>query len=96
MVTINLRDFYPWYAHDELVEVPEAVAEELLADKRYHKANRRRVYRNKAQYSLDAGDGLENAAAFNAMTPYAVMEYNLTSRHKSPIRIKLRRKRKKK
>lgn len=75
MVTINLRDFYPWYAHDELVEVPEAVAEELLADKRYHKANRRRVYRNKAQYSLDAGDGLENAAAFNAMTPYAVMEY---------------------
>lgn len=75
MVTINLRDFYPWYAHDEYIEVPEEIAEELIADKRYHKAHRRRVYRNKAQYSLDADDGIENAATFTAASPYEVMEY---------------------
>ncbi len=34
MVTINLRDFYPWYTHDEFVEVLDEVADELLADKR--------------------------------------------------------------
>lgn len=75
MVTINLRDFYPWYTHDEFVEVPEAVAGEMLADKRYHKAHRRRVYRNKAQYSLDAGDGIESNAMFNAASPFEVLEY---------------------
>lgn len=75
MVTINLRDFYPWYTHDELVEVPEAVAEELIADKRYQKSHRRQVYRNKAQYSLDAADGIESRVMFNAASPFEVMEY---------------------
>ncbi len=74
MAIINLRDFYPWYTHDEFVEVPEVVAEELLADRRYHKANRRRVYRNKAQYSLDAGDGIESEAIYTSLTPFEIME----------------------
>ena len=30
MTTINLKDFYYWYLTDELVEVPDEVAEELL------------------------------------------------------------------
>lgn len=75
MVTINLRDFYPWYTQDELVEVPEAVAEELIADKRYHKSHWQRMRRNKAFYSLDAGDGIESAAVFTASSPYEVLEY---------------------
>ena len=75
MTTINLRDFYPWYTHDEFVEVPKVVAEELFADRRYQKAHRRRVYRNKAQYSLDADDGIENKAMFTAASPFEVMEY---------------------
>ena len=33
--TINLREFYPWYTHDEFVEVSDEVAAELRADKRY-------------------------------------------------------------
>ena len=28
MTTINLKDFYYWYLTDELVEVPDEVAEE--------------------------------------------------------------------
>lgn len=62
MATINLRDFYYWYLIDEPVEVSEAVAEELLAGKRYEPTHQRRLTRNKAQYSLDVGDGIENAA----------------------------------
>ena len=78
MVTINLRDFYPWYEQDELVEVSVAVAEELLADKRYHKAHVRRVFRNKAQYSLDADDGIESRALSTVASPHEVMEYKHT------------------
>ena len=29
MTTINLKDFYSWYTHDEYIEVPDEVAEEL-------------------------------------------------------------------
>ena len=74
MKTINLRDFYPWYTHDEFVEVSDEIADELLADKRYQKAHRRRVYRNKAQYSLDAGDGIENEACYINLSPHEIHE----------------------
>jgi RNA polymerase sigma-70 factor (ECF subfamily) len=62
MATINLRYFYPWYTHDEFVEVSNDVAAELLADKRYEQAYQRRTFYNKAHYSLDAGDGIEASA----------------------------------
>ena len=74
MVTINLKDFYPWYTHDEFVDVSDEVAGELFADKRYQKAHRRRVYRNKAQYSLDAGDGIENEACYINLSPHEIHE----------------------
>lgn len=63
-----------WYTHDEFMEVPDKVADELFADRRYHKANRRRTYRNKAQYSLDTGDGIESEAIYTSLTPFEVME----------------------
>lgn len=62
MTTINLRDFYYWYLTDESLEVPDKVAKELLAGKRYEPTHQRRLKRNNAQYSLDAGDGIENSA----------------------------------
>ena len=52
IVKINLRDFYPWYDHDEFVELPEVVAAELFAGKRYESAYQRRTFYNKAHYSL--------------------------------------------
>ena len=77
MATINLRDFYYWYAHDEFIEVSDEVAEELSADKRYQKSHPRRVKRNKAQYSLDAGDGIESRAIYAELSPYEVYELKL-------------------
>ena len=59
---INLKDFYPWYTHDEFVEVSDEVAAELFADKRYEKTYEQRIRRNKAFYSLDANDGIETSA----------------------------------
>jgi RNA polymerase sigma-70 factor (ECF subfamily) len=75
MATINLRDFYPWYTHDEFVDVPDVIAGELFADKRYEKIHKQRIRRNKAIYSLDAEDGIEASATVHPTnSPDAVME----------------------
>ena len=55
------------YTH--LIAVPDEVAEELKADKRYEAAYRRRVTRNKAQYSLDCDDGIEYSACVFEPSP---------------------------
>ena len=59
MAIINLKEFYPWYTHDEYIEVSDEVAAELRADKLYEAAHQRRIVRNTAQYSLDCNDGIE-------------------------------------
>ena len=74
MQIINLRKFYPWYTHDELVAVPDAVAEAMAENQRLEAAQRRRVYRHKAQYSLDAGDGIENEVCFGNLSPHELYE----------------------
>jgi len=75
MATINLRDFYPWYTQDEIVNEPDIIAAELFVDRWYHKAHERRVKRNKAQYSLDAEDGIEASAIIHSTdSPEAVFE----------------------
>ena len=56
MTTINLREFFYWYKVDEFISVTEEVAAELRADKSYEVNHWRRMKRNKANYSLDAGD----------------------------------------
>ena len=81
MATINLRDFYPWYTHDEFVEVSDVVAAELLADIRYEKTYKQRVKRNKAYYSLDAGDGIESEAVCAELSPHQVYELKLRFCH---------------
>lgn len=60
MTTINLRDFFYWYVVDEYVEVSEDVAAVLRSDSRYEERHYERQKRNKANYSLDTGDGTEN------------------------------------
>ena len=48
MTTINLKDFYPWYTHDEYTEVSDEVAEELMASRRREAAHTERARYNKA------------------------------------------------
>jgi len=74
MATINLKDFYSWYTHDEYVEVPDEVEAELLADKRYNQTHERTGRRNKI-LSIDAADGTEAAASVcNTDNPEAIFE----------------------
>ena len=75
MTTINLKDFYYWYLSDELVEVPDEVAEELMASKRSEAAHAERVVRyNKAYYSLDCDDGIEYSACLHEPSPQELMD----------------------
>jgi len=63
--TINLRDHYPWYTHDEFIEVSDDVAEEMLADIRYEKTHER-ITRRFNVHSLDADDGTEEIASLQS------------------------------
>ena len=74
MTTINLKDFYPWYTHDEYIEVSDEVAAALKADKLYEAAYQRKVMRNKAQYSLDCDDGIEYSACQHELSPQELLE----------------------
>ena len=74
MTTINLKDFYYWYLTDVLVEVPDEVAEELIASKRREAAHAERVRYNKAYYSLDCDDGIEYSACLSEPTPQELLE----------------------
>lgn len=74
MTTINLREFYPWYIQDEIIEVTDEVAAELRADKLYEVAHQRRLVRNKAQYSLDCDDGIEYSACLHEPTPQELLD----------------------
>ena len=74
MTTINLKDFYYWYLVDELVEVPDEVAEELMAGKRAEAAHAERVRYNKAYYSLDCDDGIEYSACLHEPTPQELLD----------------------
>jgi len=73
MATINLKDYYYWHTHDQYIEVSDEVAAELRADKLYEAAYRRRVTRNKAQYSLDCDDGIEYSICLHIPTPEEIV-----------------------
>jgi len=76
MAKINLRDFYPHHI-DCIVEVPDEVVAVLRQADRLEKNYIRCRYRNKAHYSLDVGDGIENDALFPPLTPFEVYEQRL-------------------
>lgn len=61
MKTINLRDYYYWYTHDNFVDVPDEVAAALDKDKSYENVHDRRMRRNKT-YSYDVESDIESAA----------------------------------
>lgn len=74
MTIINLREFYPWYIEDQLIEVTDEVAEALKEGKLYEAAYRRRIIRNRARYSLDAGDGIEYSVCQHEPSPQELVE----------------------
>ena len=64
MQNINLRELYPdVYKTDLFVEVTGEVLETIRASERADAAYDRRMYRYKAQYSLDCENGIGGKAA---------------------------------
>ena len=75
MKKVNLRDLYPdVYKNDYLVEVTEDVLETIRAAERAEAAYDRRMYRYKANYSLDCDNGIENAILMKPQTPEMLLE----------------------
>ena len=67
MKKINLRKLYPdVYTVDFFVDVTEEVMETIRAAEA---AYERKMYRYKAQYSLDCENGIENAVLLKPQTP---------------------------
>jgi RNA polymerase sigma-70 factor (ECF subfamily) len=74
VVKINLRDYYPFYKTDFFVDVPDEVEIALLEAERLERNHNRRRFYNKAYYSLDADDGIENDILFVSLSPCEVYE----------------------
>ena len=73
MTTINLREFYPWYIEDQLIEVSDEVAEELRAGRRAEHVQKHKIAYHKAYYSLDCDDGIECSACRMEPSPEALL-----------------------
>lgn len=78
MPRINLRDYYPFYKHECVIDVSSEVAEALHAFDRVENAYQQKVFRNKAYYSLDIGDGIERSILFVSLSPSEIYERKVT------------------
>ena len=74
MTTINLKDYYSWYTHDEYIEVSDEVAAVFQSSKLAETAYAERVRYNKAYYSLDCDDGIEYSACVHKPSPQVLVE----------------------
>ena len=72
---VNLRDLYPdVYKTDAFLEVTDEVQAVFQSDERAEAAYERKMYRYKAQYSLDCENGIENAVLRKLETPEMLLE----------------------
>ena len=85
MTIINLRKLFPDYEVDCFVEVPDEdveayvksltkeVADVYISAQRAENAQQRQMYRYKAHYSLDYGDGIERDALSQESDPFEIL-----------------------
>ena len=82
MKKINLRELYPdVYITDFFVDVTEEVMETIRAAERAEAAYERKMYRYKAQYSLDCENGIENAVLLKPQMPEMLLEEKQFQEH---------------
>ena len=80
MPKINLRDLYPdFYKTDCTIDIPEEVLSVFVEHERREAAYTRKMYRYKAQYSLDVDNGTEKSIQFVSLSPDEIYERNLTT-----------------
>lgn len=69
MKKVNLKDLYYYIQNDIEVEVDDDIYELIILLKRKEHAYREKIRRNKAYYSLDRNDGIENEAIKKVKSP---------------------------
>lgn len=74
MKRINLRDYYPYYTTDKIVEVTDEVFAVLEEFRRKEESYQRYIRRYKAFYSLDADNGIEKDVSLEQLSPYEILE----------------------
>ena len=78
MKEINLREYYPFYTQDVIVEVPDEVADLLRELKLADAASFLRTYRHKAYFSLDYDVNVERDALVVVLTPADILAVSYT------------------
>lgn len=79
MATINLRELYPFYQNDFMVEVSNELMGELKAWEQTERAYQRKRERYRAWFSLDRNDGLEHSIVDRSISPDVAYERKLIS-----------------
>ena len=95
MKKINLKDYYPYYIQDTVVEVPDEVADLLREYKLAEASYILRTYRHKAYFSLDYDASVERDALVIVLTPAEILEQNVSSKSILPLRTRTARKKSK-
>jgi len=79
MITINLKDIYPYYFNeDKLIDVPDELAQIFKEYVKREETYERTKRRYKATYSLDREDGIERDILFVSLSPHELYERKLT------------------
>ena len=74
MKKINLKEYYPYYTQDMIVEVPDEVFLLLREYMLLEEADRIRTYRYKAFYSLERDEGIEREVLQKPLNPAEILE----------------------
>ena len=69
MKEINIRNLYPHITEDRFVTISEEVAEAIHEFEKLERNYVRALFRNKAQYSLDRDDGIDQEVLLNVPSP---------------------------
>lgn len=78
MPVINLKDYYYYLKEDVFIEVEDDISKVYDDFDKKKSAVHRQMFRNKAQYSLDVGDGIEHDAVFMVASPEEVYMRKVT------------------
>lgn len=74
MITIKLKDFYPFEKDDVMIDVSDELAATLYAFERQEASYLRKVRRHQAYYSLDRTDGVEHSILLHVQSPDEIYE----------------------
>ncbi len=78
MIRINLRDLYPFYKSDFLIEIADEVVELIKQIEQKEHADYERIRVNKDYYSLDADYGIERDIVLLVFSPEEIYERKLS------------------